>query len=705
RITALLTVLVMMLLWTVQPSSAAAAATSGSDAAGSGTEKSAQTVLNELSDEGCPVYLSPVAAPNAMVDASPEGVLQLWSLRVGKTHSWFLDKVDTHYLIKDAVTGMVIEVEGGTAKNNARLRLGVQRKSDDQLWSITPVPGEQRYTIASKLDPSFVMDDAAAKSDNGNPVILFKGDGKSPNQKFTITRAVTETLVDDFQRYGTDENYKFVPLHAGHMVVDLNGGGNQSYVHLWTAVHTGDQEISMHKLENSDYYYFEHPVSHKVVSIANGNVWGGVGLAMTGYTGDDWQLWRLEPLGDGTYVIHSKANDDLVWDCHNQGTYNDTRVEVYPVNKLSHQRFRISHATTVEPVSEWGAHLKSTQSQSWSLWDGDDTYTGWYWNHEYDSDFYVSTASEFAGISYLVRHGHQFFEGRTIHLTCDINLAGIEWIKIGSLSNPFMGHLNGHGHTITGLSMTKSAEADDYIGLFGRIYKGSVSNLAVKGKVCGDEFVGGIVGYIDCGQLYNVYSEVTITKGTYRYLGGICGYAGSQTYIEHCTQNAMVNSGDQDSYRGGIAGAFDGVMRYNTHLNTVYCNWNWVGGIMGCGTNMIAEYCANYGTVGGGGYAERVGGICGEVFGDCIIYACCNEGEVYSLGDDWVGGICGKATNWFRTVHGCINAGWISGDHCIGGIIGEGRASSCLNVGKVTGSTKLGAISGKAPSADSCVAL
>ena len=79
--------------------------------------------------------------------------------------------------------------------------------------------------------------------------------------------------------------------------------------------------------------------------------------------------------------------------------------------------------------------------------------------------------------------------GKTIHLMCDINLAGIYWTPIGNADHPFRGSFNGHNHAIIGLSHTSD---NDDCGLFGMVSGGTICNLAVKGTIKADERVGGI---------------------------------------------------------------------------------------------------------------------------------------------------------------------------------------------------------------------
>lgn len=60
-------------------------------------------------------------------------------------------------------------------------------------------------------------------------------------------------------------------------------------------------------------------------------------------------------------------------------------------------------------------------------------------------------------------------------------------------STPFNGVFDGNGHMISGLYIDSDS---DYQGLFGRIDGGVVQDLTVDGTVKGDEYIGGIVGFI-----------------------------------------------------------------------------------------------------------------------------------------------------------------------------------------------------------------
>ena len=491
---------------------------------------------------------------------------------------------------------------------------------------------------------------------------------------------------DDFARYGTDEEYAIVPCNAGSSCVDDGG----TTIHLWKTHRKTNQVWTLGKV--GDYYYIKSKASGKVVNVPYAKAESGTELQCYDYNGGDNQLWRLESMGDGTYTIHSKLNDSLVWNVKGDVWDNGAAIQLYRMNSEPNERFRFVHTSTVEPMSDWGSSRQDCNGSDWSVWDGTLSYD-WYYQHSNERDLYINTAADLYGLVSFVANGYEM-AGKTIHLTRDINLAGNGWTPIGTNGHWFRGSFNGHNHAIIGLSCIGSA---DYQGLFGMVAGGTICNLAVKGTVSGDDHVGGIVGILQSGHLCNVYSEVAVNNCTDVREGGICGAVAYGGLVDHCTQNATVHSTDYDSQRGGIAGYSDGTIRYSVNNATVNHNWDCGGGIAGESGSGFFEFCANHGTVSGGTNTKYNGGIVGRMNGSGIIFGCYNDGTVCTNDNDYVGGIVGRmASDWM--VICCINDGRVYGDDQIGGICGEGRPIKCLNTGVVTGDDQVGAISGNAKS-------
>lgn len=493
---------------------------------------------------------------------------------------------------------------------------------------------------------------------------------------------------DDFARYGAEEEYAIVPCRAGGSRVD-DGGAN---IHLWKAHHKDNQIWTLVKVGN--YYYIKSKASGKAVDVPYAKAESGVGLECYDYNGGDNQLWRLESMGDGTYAIHSKLNDSLVWNVRGNVWDNGAAIQLYRMNGEPNERFRFIHTSAVEPMTEWGSSRRDCNGSDWSVWDGSCNYD-WYYQHSNERDLYINSAADLYGLVSFVANGYEM-AGKTIHLTRDINLAGIQWTPIGFYGHWFRGSFNGHNHAIIGLNRVDTSEESDYTGLFGNVAGGTICNLAVKGTIAGDAITGGVVATLQWGHLCNIYSEVSVPNCTDVRQGGICGEIGYGGLVDHCTQNAAVNSTDFDSYRGGIAGYSDGVIRYSVNNANVNHGWDCGGGIAGGSGSGIFEYCANHGTISGGTRSEFTGGIVGDMNGG-VILGCYNDGKVFTSGNDYVGGIAGRKVGDWNVIC-CINDGRVYGNDYIGGICGEGRPIKCLNTGVVTGDDYVGAISGNAKS-------
>ena len=491
----------------------------------------------------------------------------------------------------------------------------------------------------------------------------------------------------DFTAYGEDEGFAIVPVCAGSSSVDLVENSGKITSHK---THRGkNQAWTIHKYK--DYYFFESLANgNKVIQVTDISE-GSPTEAKTTFSESDRQLFKLEDAGDGSYFIHSKINEKLVWDVAGASSENGTTIQLYTLNRTNAQRFRFVHLTTVEEMSDWGASRQDCYAADYDVWDGG-TDTSWYYADKNAPIYKIDSARGLAGLSQLVREGTCDFQGRTIQLTRDVNLGGTEWRRIGSKDKVFKGSFNGLGHAITGLSITTTSDED---GFFGMVEGGVIGNFAIKGSVSGDWNTGGVIGNMSRGHVVNVYSEVSITRATDDNCGGICGRLGFAACVEHCTQNARVNSGDKDPDRGGIAGYQTGLIRYCVNLQSIDCNWNYVGGISGeCSSGKI-EYCRNEGQVSGGGDTQWAGGICGKTSGNAVIFGCYNSGKIFSSDDDDIGGILGERCD-DSVVMCCINTGRVYGDDRIGGIVGWGVCRYCFNAGYVTGDDDVGAISGKA---------
>ena len=237
-------------------------------------------------------------------------------------------------------------------------------------------------------------------------------------------------------------------------------------------------------------------------------------------------------------------------------------------------------------------------------------------------------------------------------LTADIDLqdptdkaAGrvTEWVPIGNTSGQssrqFTGTFDGQGHTISGMSITT---VDVRAGLFASVgtqspkVNGVVRNFTVEGSITLTEGnsgtnsgVGGAVGCVFAGEVTGVTSRVRISNSSGApelvHVGGVAGGAetGGVT-VKYCVFEGSIDV-------------------YNSH--------NCIGGIVGyANTNTAISFCANRGTVkttkGSAAYDPYTGGILGYLNNtSATVRNCYNYGTVTGGGN-----YCGAVIGWLRNV-------------------------------------------------------
>ena len=207
------------------------------------------------------------------------------------------------------------------------------------------------------------------------------------------------------------------------------------------------------------------------------------------------------------------------------------------------------------------------------------------------------------------------------------------WMPLGNSAVPFIGGMDGDGHTIFGLRINRVGTNE--IGLFGVVDNGTIKNLAL--------------------QLTN-----NINNSTGTYVGGLAGRAsGSSCVISNCrvTGTGSISGG---SYIGGLIGQINRSATISGCNSSVTISGsNSVGGLVGWvgesgrGNGNITN-CYATGSVTGGG--SNIGGLVGQLYNgnltDCYV-----TGEVSGTGTgstDVVGGIAGRMTTAGCRVTNCV---------------------------------------------------
>lgn len=202
--------------------------------------------------------------------------------------------------------------------------------------------------------------------------------------------------------------------------------------------------------------------------------------------------------------------------------------------------------------------------------------TEWYTAHSADITFTINTPEELAGLAKLVNNKTELFEGKTVSLAADIDLAGKVWTPIG-YTNKFKGAFDGCNHVINLKTVRIMNQSTGLFGLLDSSAGCSVKNLEIVGDIGfirDDSYpairnfrFGPFVGEL-YGNIENCVFRGNITiSGLCTYAGGIVGYTNKNTKVLNCHAYAdIMNDSEPYSsisstlYLGGIAGVASGAV-------------------------------------------------------------------------------------------------------------------------------------------------
>lgn len=310
-----------------------------------------------------------------------------------------------------------------------------------------------------------------------------------------------------------------------------------------------------------------------------------------------------------------------------------------------------------------------------------------------EDPFLINDASQLALLSAAVANGNSY-NGMYFALTNDIwvndtegwedwdmfNAPANVWTPIGFYTNnstysAFRGSFDGRGHTVYGLYYSDNKKS--CMGLFG------------------------IVGPNPTGCIKNVTVSRSFQEAV-NDVGGIVGYLKDYGRIDNCHHTSKVHG---DQWTGGIVGYVTNTQGttvvYNcTNTGNVRCSCD-TGGIVGFAhENCIISQCSNRGSQVKG--YMHIGGIVGTAWASTV-KKCRNDNAV--KGTDLIGGVVGDAAN--TAVFECYNGRDLTTRYRTGGIAGRmagGSLTDSFNTGDVTALEDGGGLVGclEGASADRC---
>lgn len=260
-------------------------------------------------------------------------------------------------------------------------------------------------------------------------------------------------------------------------------------------------------------------------------------------------------------------------------------------------------------------------------------------------------------------------------LAADIDLSGYpNWEPIGTHSDPFYGHMDGNGYTITGLKI----QSGSVVGLFGSILDGSLNNMQLENvSIQGNDKVGGLAGESIRAVIEN--SSVTGSVSGLNNVGGLIG-ANYVSEIRFAHSSADVSG---MNYIGGVAGFFNGTLSYSYATGNV--SGKDAGGLVGI--NSFGEILHSFATGNVTGInSSEIGGLAGFNFKGKICYSYASG---KTNGSALVGGLVGFNYGEICNSYASSEA---SGYNGVGGLIGYNDNS---DGGEIRNSYATGPVNGR----------
>ena len=276
---------------------------------------------------------------------------------------------------------------------------------------------------------------------------------------------------------------------------------------------------------------------------------------------------------------------------------------------------------------------------------------------------------------------------------------------IGNDTTAFSGKLEGLGHTITGLTIsrsstenalfgkTSSAATISNLGMLSASINGlgysaalvgvnaaAISNAYATGSVTGTTQSGGLVGYNNAATIASSYSSVSVSGGSGNYLGGLVGTNDGTISSSYAT-GSVSGTG---SYAGGLLGYSSRGAIKSSYATGSVSGGSYTGGLIGASDTAVTV-TSSYATGSVRGFSGSVGGLIGANNG--TISSSYATGSVSASGGV-VGGLIGSNPN--GTITSSYATGSVTGSSYAGGLVGDlgstVTVSSSYATGSVTGS-------------------
>ncbi|MDO4510478.1 MAG: hypothetical protein Q4B68_01500 [Bacteroidales bacterium] len=288
-------------------------------------------------------------------------------------------------------------------------------------------------------------------------------------------------------------------------------------------------------------------------------------------------------------------------------------------------------------------------------------------------------------------------------------------IAAGALPATFSECVN-NGEILAGSSAGIVANCAGKAGGFTYVFDRCVNN----GEVKGNAILGGITAlqgttagnnvchYIECVNNADITATATAAVSS-SSMAGIAAFYSPGSVFDHCVNTGYITN-TKSVYTAGIAGYYKGSANATYPVEFKGCvnkgnitsAAQQIAGIVAYVSNYVTiDSCVNKGDIEQGLWGAA--GICYTFTGaNSVLTNCINFGNV-TVAQYNAGGIVGNNANASSIIEGCVNIGNIAttstaatNNYGVGGIAGGAYANltNCFNAGNITGQVRVGGIVG-----------
>ena len=246
---------------------------------------------------------------------------------------------DGLYTITAFCSNKAVSLNGTAVSNTVNVLQKDYTGDLSQKWYIRQAATAGTVTIASAVDPKFVLDVSGGLSNEGQNVWAY-GNNHSMAQAWKL-----ETVSDPTADAPANGVYFIHNVRNSERVVDVYMGSVDNGANVWLYDYNGTraQQFYLRSLGFGNLYSIVNVYSNKSLDAYNNQTTSGTNIWQYTQNNTSAQMWRLVKNSDGSFTILG-AKSNLAFDLYMGWTNNGTNIWLYTQNGTDAQKWVLKEA-------------------------------------------------------------------------------------------------------------------------------------------------------------------------------------------------------------------------------------------------------------------------------------------------------------------------------------------------------------------------